>query len=71
MKENKVIFDVQRTLSSDKISERYNEREVFKNFAKLTGKHLCWRKNATLLKGDSNTGVFYEYCKSFKEKDVF
>ena len=31
MKENKVIFDVQRTLSSDKISERYNEQEVFKN----------------------------------------
>ena len=40
---------------------------VLKNFAIITGKHLCWSlflrklqvlKPATLLKGDSNNGVF-------------
>ena len=39
---------VQRIPSSDKISEKYNEQEVFfkkialKNFAIFTGKYLCW-----------------------------
>ena len=41
--------------------------EVLKNFANFTGKHLCWSlflikfqalSPATLLKRDSNTGVF-------------
>ena len=40
---------------------------VLKDFAIFTGKHLCWSlflikllafRGATLLKGDSNTGVF-------------
>ena len=29
---------------------------LLKNFAKFTGKHLCWRPAASL-KGDSNTSV--------------
>ena len=48
---------------------------VLKNFANFTGKHLCWRlfliklqafRPATLLKRDSNTGVFQKICKIFK-----
>ena len=44
---NFVPKDVQRILSSYKISEKYNEQEVFykktflKNFGIFTGKHLC------------------------------
>ena len=49
--------------------EGFCKRSVLKNFAKLTGKHLCWSlflttlqaKPATLLKRDSDfrkTGVF-------------
>ena len=40
--------DVQRILSSHKISENYNEHKVsykktvLKEFAIFTGKHLCW-----------------------------
>ena len=55
---NFVPKDVQRILSSHKISEKYNEQKVFhkkaalKNFAIFTGKHLCWNlffnKNADL-----------------------
>ena len=48
-----------------------------KNFAILTGKHLCWSlfliklklqafRPATLLKRDSNTDVSCEYCEMFK-----
>ena len=47
-----------------------------KNFANLTGKHLCWSlfliklqvfRPATLLKRDSNGGaVFFKKCKIFK-----
>ena len=45
----------------------FYERSVFKNFAIFTGKHLCWSlflikfqafRLATLLKRDSDTGVF-------------
>ena len=45
---NFVPKDVQRTLSSDKISEKYNEEKVFykkivlNNFAIFTRKYLCW-----------------------------
>ena len=45
---NFVPKDVQRILSSDKISEKYNEQKVFfkkivlNNFAIFTGKYLCW-----------------------------
>ena len=48
--------DVQRILSLHKISETYNEQEVFykkncKNFVVLSRKHLCWslyfNKNAS------------------------
>ena len=51
------------------------KKAVLKNFAKFTGKHLCWnlfKKKlqalgpTTLLKRDSNTGVFCEYCQIFK-----
>ena len=46
--------------------QRYSIRkDVLRNFAKFTGKHLCQRvslyqdlKTATLLKRDSDTGVF-------------
>ena len=56
---NFVPKDVQRILSSHKISEKYNEQKVFykkavlKNFAIFTGKHPCWNlffnKNAGFL----------------------
>ena len=56
---NFVPKDVQRILSSHKISERYNEQKVFykkavlKNFAIFTGKHPRWNlffnKNAGFL----------------------
>ena len=45
---NFVPKDVQRILSSDQISEEYNEQKVFfknvvlNNFALFTGKQLCW-----------------------------
>ena len=45
---NSVPKDVQRILSSDKMSEKYNEQKVFfkkivlNNFAIFTGKYLCW-----------------------------
>ena len=35
-----------------------------KDFAMLTGKHLCWSLfNNFIEKRDSNTGDFCEYCK--------
>ena len=48
---------------------------VFKNFTKFTGEHLCWSlflkrlqawKPATLLKRDSNTGVFLWNLRNWK-----
>ena len=48
---------------------------VLKNLAMFKRKHLCWSFSliklhafspATLLKRDSNTGVFLWYCKIFK-----
>ena len=45
---NFVPKDVQRILSSYKISEKHNEQELFytktvhKNFAKFTEKPMCW-----------------------------
>ena len=48
---------------------------VLKYFAMFIGKTLCWSifsiqlkafKLATLLKRDSNPGVFQEYCEIFK-----
>ena len=45
---NFVPKDVQITLSSHKISEKYNkqkvshEKAVLKNFVNFTEKHLCW-----------------------------
>ena len=52
------------------------KKDVLKNFAKLTGKHLCCSLiltklqafgPTTLLKRDSNTGVFlWNFCEIFK-----
>ena len=45
---NFVPKDVQTILSSDEVSEKYNEQKVFfkknvlNNFAIFTGKNLCW-----------------------------
>ena len=48
---------------------------VLENFANLTGKHLCWSfflikmqvsRPATLLKRDSNTGVFLLNLRNFR-----
>ena len=48
---------------------------ALKNFANFTRKHLCWSlflkkfqafRPETLLKSDSNAGVFCETCKIFK-----
>ena len=40
--------------------EAFCKDGAFKNFTDFTGKHLCWSRatSATLLKSDSNTGVF-------------
>ena len=52
---------------------------VLKNFAIFLGKHLCWNlfliklqalRPATLLKRDSNTGVFLWSLPNFKEKPI-
>ena len=75
---NFVPTDVQRILSSYKISEKYNEQKVFhkkavlKNFAIFTRKHmcrnLCFNKN-TGLKACSlikKSWFFFEYWEVFK-----
>ena len=52
------------------------KKNALKKFAKFTGKHLCWslffrkvtgQKPATLLKKDSNTGVFLLILRNFQE----
>ena len=49
---------------------------ILKNFVNFTGKHLCLTffviklqavTPATLLKTDSNTGIFLWYLRTFKE----
>ena len=49
---------------------------ILKNFTNFTGKHLCWSsfvirlqaiRPATLLKTDSDTGIFPWYLQTFKE----
>ena len=58
----------------------FNKICVLKNFAKFTGKHLCWSllliqlqtfRPATLLKRDSNTGVFLEILQKFEERHFY
>ena len=41
-------------------SKMFCKKNALKNFTNLTGKHLCWSRArpATLLKSDSNTGIF-------------
>ena len=48
------------------------KKAVLKNFAKLTGKHLCWdhffiklHARKPFLKKDSSTGAFCKSCKNF------
>ena len=44
-----------------KIQKQLAIKGVFKNFAIITRKHLCWNVfliRSTLLKRDSNTGIF-------------
>ena len=41
------------------------KKTVLKNFAIFTGKHLWWI--LFLVQLEVNTGVFYEYCESFKK----
>ena len=74
---NFVPKDVQGILSSDKISEKYNEQKVlFKktvlnNFAIFTGKYLCWwylffnKRPTTLSKRDANADVFLVILPNF------
>ena len=54
----------------------FYKKAVLKNFAIFTGKHLCWSvffikwqnfSPATLLKRDSNTGLFLWVLRNFKE----
>ena len=58
---------VQRILSSHKISEKYDEQEVFykktviNNFTMFTGKHVCWS-----LFFNRNTGL--EACNFIKKR---
>ena len=64
---NFVPKGVQRTLSSHKNSEKYNELEVFykkavfKNLAIFIGKQLCWR-----LLFNKNAGL--QACNFIKKK---
>ena len=74
---NFVPKDVQ--ISSDKVSEKYNEQKVFfkkivlNNFAIFTGKYLCWwylffnknKRPTTLSKRGSNAGVFLVILTNF------
>ena len=59
--------------------EVFYKKEVFKNFAKFTGKHLyhslflnkvATLRPATLLKRGFGAGVFCEFCEIFKRKPV-
>ena len=74
---NIMLANVQRILSSHKISEKYDNRRysikkaVFKNFAILTRKHLCYTGqnmriisrissvNVTKFVGNCGYGYFY------------
>ena len=56
-------------------SQTFFKIDFLKNFAMISGKHLGWSffliklqdfRRTTLLKGDSNLGVFVEYCEVFK-----
>ena len=56
-------------------SQMFFKVGVLKNFASFTGKHLCWGlflinlqalRSATLLKRNSNTGVFREIWEILK-----
>ena len=49
------------TTGSRSSHQRFSvKKDVLKNFTNFTGKHMCWgrARHATLLKSDSNTGVF-------------
>ena len=71
------FFYWRRCVEIDKISRPgvLCKKGFLKEFAKFTGKHLCWNlslkrlrafKLATLLISDSNTAVFScEFCKNF------
>ena len=58
------------------LSQMFSKISALKNFANVIGKHQCWSifliklqawRSATLLKRDSNTGVFLcEICEIFK-----
>ena len=74
----KMYFETFFNFSSLKTSSHWRcsvRKCVLKNFVIFTRKHLRWSlfliklqafKHVTLLKGDSNTGVFVWYCKIFK-----
>ena len=55
--------------------QMFLKTSLFENFVIFTGKHLCWSlftikllafRQATILKRDSNTGVFLWILESFK-----
>ena len=61
--------------STQSSHQRCSKKTVIKNFAIFTGKHLCWSyflikllasRSATVLKRDSNTGVFLWILQIFK-----
>ena len=61
-------------------SQIFFKIDVLKNFTSFTGKHLCWSllliklqtlRPATLLKRDSNTGVFLWNWRSFFKNSFF
>ena len=63
-------------LLQKQLAEVFIKKAVLKNCATLTGKHLCWSisliwlqyfRSATLLKRDSNTGVFRWILQNFKK----
>ena len=59
--------------------EVFCKKSVLKNFTNFTGKQLCWSlffiklqssRPATLLKRDSNTGVFLRNLRRFLRKPI-
>ena len=49
-------------------SQMFFKIGVLKNFAIITGKHLC---RCLILKRDSNTGISCEYCEIFKNSFLY
>ena len=73
----RAILEMKISIPGRSSQERCSVKKgVLKNFANFTGKHLCWSlflikfqafNPGTLLKRDSNTGVFLWSFRNFKD----